>query len=246
MNDTRPDPAVVRAIAPTGRLRAALNLGNAVLARSRTAVERPAGVTIDLAQRCALQLGVELTLLAFDAPGQSAAAIGAGEADIGFLAIDPLRARSIHFTAPYVRIEGCYMVRDDSPLTTVEAVDRPGVRVVAGRASAYHLHLSRSLVHATLVEIDLSDDPVAELARQAPHGVAAGVRQMLESTVAGAPGLRLLPGRFMVIEQAMAMPRDRGAAAEAWLEDFLAAHRRDGYVAQALRRHGIEGATALG
>jgi polar amino acid transport system substrate-binding protein len=214
--------------------------------RPRRQAHRQGAGDIDLARRCARQLGLELTLLEFDAPGQAAAAIGSGEADIGFLAIDPLRARTIHFTAPYVQIEGAYLVRDDSPLTHADEVDRPGVRVVAGRASAYHLHLSRSLAQATLVEVDISADVVGTLPEYGPHGVAAGVRQMLEAAAARVPGVRLLPGRFMVIEQAMAMPRERGAAAEAWLEDFLAAHRREGFVAEALRRHGIEGATALG
>ena len=118
----RPDPALIREIAPTGRLRASLNMGNPVLAHSRTAAERPAGVTIDLARSFAALLGVEVQFLEFDTPGKSGAAVAGGEADIGFLAVDPKRAEGLHFTAPYVQIDGCYLVRADSRGRSAEAV----------------------------------------------------------------------------------------------------------------------------
>jgi len=241
----QPDPNLVREFAPTGRLRAALNLGNAVLAHSRTAAERPAGVTIDLAQRLAALLGVPAQLLQFDTAAKAGAALAAGEADIGFMAIDPKRAEAIHFTAPYVQIEGCYLVREGSPLRDNEEVDRPGTRVVAGEGSAYELFLSRQLRHAGLVKVATSEAVVDALAADPAIEVAAGVRQQLEADARRLGGLRLLPGRFMVIEQAMAMPRGRSAAARELLESFLAQQRRAGFVREALQRHGIEGATPL-
>ena len=142
------DTTLVRELAPTGVLRAALNMGNPVLAHSRTAPERPAGVTIDLARMLAGRLGVELQLVEFGTPGESGAALSAGAADVGFLAIDPNRARTLRFTSSYVSIEGAYLVREDSQLTDNAEVDRPGTRVVVGTASAYALFLERHLAHA--------------------------------------------------------------------------------------------------
>jgi len=239
------NPSLAREFAPTGRLRAALNLGNPVLAHSRTAVERPAGVTIDLARRFAALLGVQAQLLQFDTAAKSGAAVAAGEADLGFMAIDPKRAEAIHFTSPYVQIEGCYLVREASPLQRNDEVDRAGTRVVVGEGSAYELFLSRHLQHASLVKVGTSEAVVDAFLQDAAIEVAAGVRQQLEADARRAGGVRLLPGRFMVIEQAMAMPRGRSAQAQELLESFIAGERASGFVRDALLRHGIEGATAL-
>lgn len=239
------EPAIVREFTPAGRLRAALNMGNPVLAHSRTAPERPAGVTIDLARRFAALLGVELELLEFDSAGQSGAAVAAGLADIGFMAIDPKRAEGLHFTTPYVQIEGCYLVREDSPLADNDEVDRAGTRVLAGDGSAYHLFLARALRHASILTVPTSEEVVGAFVNDAAIDVAAGVRQQLEADAKRVGGVRLLPGRFMVIEQAMAMPRGRSREAERLLESFIAQQRASGFVRDALRRHGIEGATAL-
>ena len=239
------NPSLVREIAPAGVLRVALNMGNPVLASSRTTAQRPAGVTIDLGRAFAEQLGVAVQYVPCESAGVAGAAIAAGEADIGFMAIDPKRAETLHFTAPYVQIEGCYAVRSDSPLQSNEQVDDPGVRVVIGTGSAYGLFLQRTLQRAQFVEVPTSEQVVDRLLADASLHVAAGVRQQIVSDLQRVPGLRMLPGAFMTIPQAMAMPRSRSAEAMRLLEDFIGRQRASGFVADALRRHGIEGVTVL-
>jgi polar amino acid transport system substrate-binding protein len=241
----QPDPSLVREFAPTGRLRAALNMGNPVLAHSHTAQERPAGVTIDLSRAFAELLGVEVELLPFATAGDSGAALASGQADIGFMAVDPKRAETLHFTAPYVSIDGCYLVRADSPLRHESEVDRAGTKVVIGTGSAYGLFLARHLKAATLVEVPTSEEVPDALAADPELDVAAGVRQQLVADARRLPGVRLLEGSFMTILQAMAMPRARSAQAVQLLDDFLAQKRQAGFITQALARHGIEGATVL-
>ena len=228
------------AFAPTGRLRAAINLGNPILA-GRGAQGEPAGVSVDLGARLAERLDLPLDLVAFDAAGQSVAAVTAGQADVGFFAIDPLRGQGLQFTAPYVLIEGCYLVREDSPLTDNDQVDRAGTSVMVGQGSAYDLFLTRVLRAATLLRAATSPGVVDEFLAQGAD-VAAGVRQQLEADARRVPGLRLLPGRFMVIEQAMGLPLGRGAEAAAFLARFVEDMKRDGTVAGALQRHRIAGA----
>jgi len=164
------------------------------------------------------------------------------QADIGFFAIDPKRGEGIHFTAPYVLIEGCYAVREDSPLTSIEQVDASGHNVVVGKGSAYDLFLTRELKHATIVRAPSSPAVVEHfLAERAD--VAAGVKQQLEKDARRAGGVRLLPGRFMVIQQAMGCPRSRGEDAAQALASYVEDMKASGFVAEALHRHGIEGAT---
>lgn len=235
----------LRALAPTGRLRASINTGNPILAGRDAASGAAKGVSVDLAARLAQQLGVPLELVVFDTAGKSVDAVTADQADIGFFAIDPKRGEGIHFTAPYVLIEGCYLVRERSPLRSNDEVDRAGTRVVVGRGSAYDLHLSRELKQAQIVHAPSSPEVVEHFV----HGgaeVAAGVKQQLEADAKRLGGLRLLPGRFMVIRQAMGCPRGRGAEAAALLSGFVEDMKRSGFVAEALARHGIQGASVAG
>ncbi|HVE53170.1 MAG TPA: ABC transporter substrate-binding protein [Ramlibacter sp.] len=232
---------LARAFAPTGRLRASINTGNPILAAAE-ANGGARGVSVDLARGWAERLGVPLELVVFDTAGKSVDAVTNEQADIGFFAIDPKRGEGIHFTAPYVLIEGCYAVRNDSPILANEDVDRAGTRVVVGKGSAYDLYLSRELKQATLLHAPSSPAVVEFFLAQGAE-VAAGVKQQLEADAARAGGMRLLPGRFMVIQQAMGCPRSRGDAAAAGLRSYVEEMKRSGFVAQALARHGVAGAS---
>jgi polar amino acid transport system substrate-binding protein len=234
--------SIVQAFTPTGRLRASINLGNPILAGRDPVSGEPRGVSIDLARAFAERLGVELDLLVFDTAGKSVDAVTAEQADIGFFAIDPKRGEHIRFTGPYVLIEGCYLVRADSPLQANEEVDRAGTRVVVGRGSAYDLFLSREIRNAQLVPAPSSPAVVQHFVDSGAE-VAAGVKQQLQQDAQRLGGLRLLPGRFMVIRQAMGCPKSRGEAAASALAAFVEEMKASGFVAQALARHGIEGAS---
>lgn len=233
--------ALLKGYAPTGRLRACINLGNPILARRDAATGQAAGVSVDLAQALGEALGLPVDLVVVEAAAQSVDTVKAGRADIGFFAIDPRRSDGIRFSAPYVLIEGAYLVRQGSAFTDNAQVDRAGTRIMVGRGSAYDLYLSRELKAAQLMRAPTSPAVVDEfLAQQAD--VAAGVRQQLQADAARLPGLRLLPGRFMVIEQAMGVQAGRGAGVEAHLAAFVEQAKASGFVARALQRHGIQGA----
>ena len=237
----KPTDDIVRAFAPSGRLRASINTGNPILAAPDAATQSAKGVSVDLARGFAQRLGVPLELVVFDTAGKSVDAVTREEADIGFFAIDPKRGEGIHFTGPYVLIEGCYAVKNDSPITAMDQVDRAGVGVVVGKGSAYDLFLSRELKNAGIVRAPSSPAVVQHFLE---HGadVAAGVKQQLEADAQRLGGLRLLPGRFMVIQQAMGCPRSRGEAAAQVLAGYVAEMKASGFVQQALDRQGNTGA----
>lgn len=236
------EPKIVAAFTPGGKLRASINLGNPILANTDPATGAPCGVSVDLAHEFAKRLGVGTELVVFDAAGKSVQALADDQADIGFFAIDPQRANGIAFTAAYVLIEGCYLVRDDSPLRDNDEVDRAGRTVVVGKGSAYDLYLTRELKQATIQRSPTSPTVVSTFVEQRAD-VAAGVKQQLEADARAIGGLRLLPGRFMVIQQAMGTPKSRGATAAACLAAFVEEMKASGFVAAALARHGIEGAS---
>lgn len=235
-------PELRTRFAPTGRLRAAINLGNPILAHRDAASGEVGGVSVDLAAEFARQLGVAAEWVVFDTAGQAVDAVTQEQADIGFFAIDPLRGAGIAFTAPYVLIEGSYLVREASPLRDNDEVDQPGRNVVVGRGSAYDLHLTRALKQATILRAASSQAVVDTFVEQQAD-VAAGVKQQLQADAQRLGGLRLLPGRFMVIQQAMGVPKGRGPEAAEALSRFVEAMKAGGFVADALQRHGIQGAS---
>jgi len=233
--------AVASAFAPTGRLRASINLGNPILAARNTGTGEVSGVSVDLARGLAERLGVPVELVVTDAAAKSVETVRAGRADIGFFAVDPLRGEGIRFSAPYVLIEGAYLVKEGSPLRSNDEVDRAGTRIMVGRGSAYDLFLTREIKGATLLRAPTSPAVVDRFLAEGAE-VAAGVRQQLEADAKRIPGLRLLPGRFMVIEQAMGVQAGRGEAAEAFLRRYVEEAKASGRVAASLQKHAIQGA----
>ena len=237
-----PHDRIVACFAPSGTLRAAINLGNPILAGSDPSTGGARGVSVDLARELGRRLGVAVELVTVDNAAKSVDAVVHGRADIGFFAVDPLRGADIAFTAPYVLIEGCYLVHEGSPLRSNDEVDRPGRVVVVGQGSAYDLHLSRELKHASIVRAPTSPAVVDTFVAQRAD-VAAGVRQQLEADAARIGGLRLLGERFMVIRQAIGLAKSRGTEGAESLERFVEDMKTSGFVAAALARHGIRGAS---
>ena len=234
----RANAGAVAELGATGRLRAAINFGNPILA-NRSANGEAQGVSVDLAREAARRLGLPVELVLFNSAGNVVEAVKARQVDLAFVAIDPVRAADLDYTSPYVIIEGAYLVRNDSPLKRNEDVDASGVRVAVGRGSAYDLYLTRELKSATLVRAPTSP-AVTDLFLAQSLEAAAGVKQQLQADAGRVGGVRLLPGRFMVIEQAMGVPKGR-AAAQAWLSSYIDAMKATGFVAEALQRHRIEG-----
>jgi polar amino acid transport system substrate-binding protein len=228
-------------IAPTGTLRAVINLGNPILARQDSPASEPTGVSADLAHALAKSLNIPLALIPVSSAAQSVEKVTRGDADIGFFAIDPIRGQGIVFTPAYVVIEGSYLVKSNSPLLSNEEVDQTQHKVVVGKGSAYDLFLSRELKNAKLIRVQTSPE-VVPFFLSGDYDVAAGVKQQLEKDSKQFTDLRLLPGRFMRIEQAMGQPKTRSASAQAELAQFISEMKSNGFVENSLKRHQIEGA----
>ena len=236
------DASIVRAFAPQGKLRASINLGNPILANRAAPDAAPTGISVDLASELAKRLQVDIEFVVFTTARDSVEAVTNENADIGFFAVDPVRGAGIAFTAPYVLIEGYYLVRNESPLMTNADVDRAGNRIAVGKGTAYDLFLSREIKSAEIVRT-ASSQVVVKTFLDDGLEVAAGVKQILEDEIRNSTGLRLLNERFMEIQQAMGVPKGRGDAAARFLADFVEEMKASGFVAASMQRHGIAGAS---
>ncbi len=232
---------VALSLAPTGRLRVAINYGNAVLAQRNAETGKLSGVSVDIAEELGRRLGLPLTLVPYNAAGKVSAAATSDAWDVAFLARDPDRARDIHFTSAYVVINGNYVVRNDSPLRTLDQVDHEDVRIAVSGQSIYDLFLARTLKHAKIVRA-ASPPEAAALFRSDHLEVVAGVQSAMQQLIAADPNLRMIADPFMVINQAMGTPIGRTAGA-AYLDAFVESIKSNGFVAQALARNGQTDAT---
>ena len=237
MSDITFTEAVRKELMPTGHLRVAINLGNPVLAQGTP--DQPQGVTVAIAQALADALRAPLELTCVDVARKSHQAISSGDVDLVFLAIDPAREDAVTFTAPYVIIEGVYVVRPDAPFTGSDSIDRDGVRIGVREGSAYDLFLTRALQSATLVR---ADEPTQAFEEQHLE-VVAGVRQPMVDYVAGT-GTRIVEPAFMQIRQAVGLPRHCSDEAVAAVAEFVEKLKSSGFIGDELRGSGQDATVA--
>jgi polar amino acid transport system substrate-binding protein len=224
-------------LAPTGTLRAAINYNNPALAKRDAASGELSGLAVDLSRELARRVGVPLELIPYDAAAKISDSAANNVWDIGYLAIDPLRANHIDFTAAYVELEGTYLVPAGSSLQRIEDVDRDGVRIAVTANSAYDLFLSRELKHAQLVRADNNPKSVELMFEQKLDALAA-VRTVLVPAAKQLPGSRVLSDHFMTIPQAAGVPKGRPAAAR-YVSEFIDEMTASGFVANSLKKHGL-------
>jgi polar amino acid transport system substrate-binding protein len=232
-------PGVRADLAPTGALRAAINYGNFILATRDRATGQSRGVAVDLAREVARRLAVPLEIVAFDSVAVMGDAAPTGVWDIAFLGSDPQREMLMSFTAAYLEIEATYLVPGPSPLRTAADVDREGVRVAAPARANYELFLSRNLERAQLVSTP-GGDAAFDLLAAGTVDALAGLTQALLDRAPTLPGSRIVRGRFMGVQQSIAVPRGRDAGL-AYLRRIVEDAKASGLVARAIEATGARG-----
>ena len=232
-------PDVKAELAPTGVLRAGINLSNILLVTGKSPNGDPEGVSPDMAAEVARRLGVPVKYVKFQTPGELADAAGTGAWDIGNIGAEPQRAEQIAFTAAYCEIEASYLVWAGSPLKTIADVDAPGVRIVTAGRAAYGLWLERNIKRAKLVQTDTVPGAAEQFVRDKIEAMA-GLRPRLLTDVQEIPGTRIIDGKFMSVQQAIGTPKKNTAGA-AWLRDFVEEAKASGLVARLIEKHKVRG-----
>lgn len=230
---------VVSQLAPTGVLRAAINMGNFLLVTGRSASGDPEGVAPDMARALAERLGVPVRYAPFPMPGALADAVDGDVWDVGLIGAEPQRAEKIAFTPAYVEIEATYLAPPGSKIEKLADVDRPGVRIAVTARAAYDLWLERNIKHATLVRSESLDAAFEQFVRE-KLDVLAGLRPRLFKDAAALPGSRILDGQFMAVQQAIGTAR-RNEAGAAFLRQFVEEAKASGLVARLIERHKVQG-----
>ncbi|MFO1081523.1 MAG: ABC transporter substrate-binding protein [Reyranellaceae bacterium] len=226
-------------LAPTGVLRAGINLSNFLLVTGRSEKSEPVGVAPDMAKEIAAALGVPVTYVPFKSPGELADQAGKNVWDIGLIGAEPQRAAVIDFTAAYVEIEATYMVPAGSPIRSLADVDKPGVRLVVSARSAYGLWLENNIKQATLIQVPGLDGAFNKFIDE-KLDVLAGLRPGLLKDVEKVPGLKILDGKFAAVQQAVGTAKGNTEGAK-FLAAFVEQAKKSGLVASLIERHKVKG-----
>jgi polar amino acid transport system substrate-binding protein len=232
-------PEIVAELAPTGVLRAGINLSNFLLVTGRSPSGDPEGVSPSMAKAIAERLGVPVRYVPFPKPGLLADAVDDDVWDIGLIGAEPQRAEKIAFTAAYTEIEATYLVPAGSPITAIDQVDRPGIRIAVSARSAYDLWLVRNIKQATLVQVEGGPAAVAKF-RDEKLEVLAGLRPGLLTDQETLPGSRILDGQFTAVQQAIGTQR-RNSSGAAFLSAFVEEAKASGLVAKFIEQHKVRG-----
>jgi polar amino acid transport system substrate-binding protein len=233
------DQRVVAELAPKGVLRAGINMSNFLLVTGKTAAGDPQGVAPDMAAEIARRLGVPVAYVPFERPSKLADAAGTDAWDIGLIGAEPQRAAKITFTPAYCEIEATYLVPEESSISGVADVDRPGVRITVRRGAAYDLWLERNIKHAAVLRSDSADGPFNQFVGDKLEAYAA-LKPALLKDREKLPGSRILPGNFMTVQQAIGTEKNNAAGA-AFLRDFVAEAKTSGLVARLIEKHRVQG-----
>jgi polar amino acid transport system substrate-binding protein len=232
-------PDIVAELAPTGVLRAGINLSNFLLVTGKSPSGDPEGVAPDMAAELASRLGVGVKYVTFKSPGELADQAGKNVWDVGLIGAEPQRAELIEFTAAYCEIESTYLVPAGSPLKTIADVDAAGVRIAVTGRAAYGLWLERNVKHATLIRSDSLDAAYEQFVREKLDALA-GLRPRLLSDVEKLPGARILDGNFSTVQQAVGTGKKNKAGA-AYLRSFVEEVKASGLVARLIAKHKVRG-----
>jgi|SRR5687768_14667464 polar amino acid transport system substrate-binding protein len=232
-------PEIVAQLAPTGVLRAGINMSNFLLVTGKSASGDPDGVSPGMAKAVADRLGVAVRYVPFAKPGLLADAVDDNVWDIGLIGAEPQRAEKIAFTAAYTEIEATYLVPAGSKITAIDQVDRPGNRIAVSARSAYDLWLERNIKHATVLRVEGGPGAVAKF-RDERLEALAGLRPGLLTDVEKLPGARILDGQFTAVQQAIGTQK-RNTAGAAFLRDFVEEAKASGLVARLIEQHKVRG-----
>jgi polar amino acid transport system substrate-binding protein len=232
-------PEIVAELAPTGALRAGINMSNFLLVTGKTESGDPVGVSPDMAAEVARRLGVPLKLIPYKSPGELGDDAVNDVWDIGNIGAEPQRARIINFTAAYCEIESTYLVPAGSSIQSIADVDKPGIRISVTGRSAYGLWLENNIKNATLMRTDSLDASFDKFVNE-KLDVLAGLRPRLIDDVKKLPGARILDGKFSAVQQAVGTPKKNEMAAP-WLAALVEEVKRSGFVQSLIDKHNVKG-----
>ena len=236
---TAPTPEARQALAPTGKLRVALQLGNPLNVIRDAASGEMKGVAFDLGNELARRIGVPFEPVLYPSVGAVLDGGKSGAWDVAFVGFSPARAKEWDFTALHLEVEFGYLVPGGSSISTMADMNRPGIRVAVQEKSGPDSFFSRTLKNAVVIRAP-SNPGALEALKSGRADVMGSIKPILFELSNQLPGSRVLDGRPGIDPHAMAVPKGRNVGI-AYARRFIEEAKSEGLVKAAIERAGLRG-----
>ena len=234
---------VIKQLAPKGYLRAAINLSNFLLVTGKESNGDPQGVSPDMAKALANELNVDIKLITFNRPGELADAILEDAWDIGNIANEPERAKSITFSLPYTTIESTFLIRNGLNINSIQDVDKKGIKIAVAERSAYDLWLTENIKNADLIRAKSIDESFSVF-QENKYEVLAGLRPKLIDDIKKTTDCYLLDEPFTFINQCIGS-KPGNLEAKNFINNFVKKNIENGFIKNLLSKYNVLGKLSL-
>ena len=229
---------ISKKIAPFGVLRVGLNMSNFLLVSSEDVSGLPDGLSPDVGKKIAKELNLSCELIKFSNPGLLADAVNDDKWDIGNIAYEKERGKTIDFSDPYINIDANFIFRSESNFKSNEEVDTPGTKIAVFERSAYDLWLTDNFKNAELVRAS-SIEESHNLFRNNKVDVLAGLKSKLVDEIKTNNDFKMITNPFTYIKQSIGIKKGNPEILE-FLNEFISKLIKEGYIEQLLKKHKVQ------
>ena len=229
---------ISKKLVPTGVLRVGINMSNFLLINGKDSDGLPDGVSPDIGKRLARELNVECKLIQFKKPGLLADAVDEDMWDIGNIACEKERSKTIDFTNPYVNIDANFMFRKKDNLKTNGDINLPGIKIAVLERSAYDLWLTENFKNVELIRVNTIEES-HQLFREDKVNVLAGLKPKLIEEIKTNNDFQIINSPFTYIKQSIGIKKGNPETLD-FLNKFITNLIKEGYVENLLKKHNVQ------
>ena len=229
---------ISKKLAPTGVLRVGLNMSNFLLVNSKDSGGLPDGVSPDIGKKLAEELDVNCKLVEFEKPGLLADAVNDNQWDVGNIAFEKERGKTIDFSNPYVNIDANFIFRNKDNFKSNDEINSSGIKIAVVERSAYDLWLTENFKNAELIKVNTIENS-HKLFREGSVDVLAGLKPKLMEEIENNNDFKIISNPFTYIKQSIGIKKGNPEIL-VFLNEFIFKMIKEGYVESLLKKHNVQ------
>jgi polar amino acid transport system substrate-binding protein len=229
---------IIKKIAPTGVLRVGVNMSNFLLVNSKDKLGVIDGVSPGIGKKLAKELNISFEIVQFANPGLLADAVDNNEWDIGNIASEKERGKTIDFSDPYVNIDANFLFREEDNFKNNNDIDQSGIKIAVFERSAYDLWLTENFKKAELIRVN-SIEESHNLFKENKVNILAGLKPKLIDEMKKNNNYEMIQSPFTYIKQSIGIKKGNPEVLD-FINKFISNNIKEGYIKSLLKQHNVQ------
>ena len=229
---------IIKKIAPTGVLRVGVNMSNFLLVNSKDKLGVIDGVSPGIGKKLAKELNISFEIVQFENPGLLADAVDNNEWDIGNIASEKERGKTIDFSDPYVNIDANFLFREEDNFKNNNDIDQSGIKIAVFERSAYDLWLTENFKKAELIRVN-SIEESHNLFKENKVNILAGLKPKLIDEMKKNNNYEMIQSPFTYIKQSIGIKKGNPEVLD-FINKFISNIIKEGYIKSLLKQHNVQ------